>query len=243
MTETIALFGATGATGGYFLKLALEKGFHVKAMVRTPSKLNPDLQQQYPEALTVIQGDFSNKDSITTTVQGTHYVVSMAGGPHGKPKEYPPSLMFDFVTLLCGVLKETNPSIKVLLYQAGVFSTKPNRKLPFVMNIVKTVVGKWVIGIGPNMEDNNNVVRYLHDNSTTLGFPFIVSRPGPLHDKPSHGGPDELTVDHFNGTLFATTFYDLAQWSLKAIQDPSLYGTYPYVVHREKDLLASTAKK
>ena len=35
----IALFGATGATGAHFLKLALEKDHEVVALVRSPEKI------------------------------------------------------------------------------------------------------------------------------------------------------------------------------------------------------------
>ena len=45
-------------------------------------------------------------------------------------------------------------------------------------------------------------------------------------------------ADHFNAPNFPITFTDLAAWSLKAIQDESLYGTYPYVQPVAKDWLA-----
>ena len=35
----IALFGATGATGAHFLRLALEKDHEVVALVRSPEKI------------------------------------------------------------------------------------------------------------------------------------------------------------------------------------------------------------
>jgi len=44
--KKIALFGASGQTGQYFLQLALAKGFEVKALVRNPQKIcqiNPNL--------------------------------------------------------------------------------------------------------------------------------------------------------------------------------------------------------
>lgn len=242
MSETIGLFGATGATGSCFLKLALEKGFCVQAMVRNPSKMDSELQVTYKDKLTVIEGDFSDKDAIAKTVKGAHYVVSMAGGPIGKPKEYPPNLMLDFFTTLTQVLKETNPSVKVVVHQAGAFANKPDQELPFVMKAMRLVVGYGILRLGANIDDNIKVIQYVHDNASTLGFPVIITRPGALEDKP--GGKEELKADHFSGTYGSITFYDLAAFTLKALQDPSLYGTYPYVVPVGKDLLASdTATK
>jgi NAD(P)H-binding len=237
MSETIGLFGATGSTGKYFLKLALEKGFSVQALVRNPSKMDSELQVTYKDTLKAIEGDLSDKDAIAKTVKGAHYVVCMAGGPLGKPKEYPPNLMIDFFTSLTEMLKKTNPSVKVVLYQAGGLSPKPGQQLPTMLKVVRLVVGRWILGLGPNLEDNDKVIQYVHDNASTFGFPVIVTRPGTLEDKA--GGKEELKADHFSPTYGSITFYDLADWSLKAIQDSSLYGTFPYVVPIAKDLLAS----
>jgi nucleoside-diphosphate-sugar epimerase len=242
MSETIGLFGATGGTGKCFLRLALEKGFIVQALVRNPSKIDFELLLTHKDKLTVIEGDLSDKDAITKTVKGAHYVVCMAGGPTGKPKEYPHNLMLNFFTSLTEIVKEVNPTVKVVLYQAGAFSHTPNKPLPMVANAVKVVIGQWILKLGPNIEDNSNVIRYVHDNKSTFGFPVIVTRPGGLQDKP--GGKDELKADHFGGTYGYVAFYDLADWTLnKAMQDPSLYGTYPFVVPVDKDLLAAATKK
>ena len=79
MSETIALFGCTGSTGQHFLTLALEAGYKVNIMVRDPSKVTTN-----NDNLTVIEGDFSSREAIKSTIQGATFVVSMAGGPLGK---------------------------------------------------------------------------------------------------------------------------------------------------------------
>jgi putative NADH-flavin reductase len=78
--ETIALFGASGKTGMQFLKLALDKGYKVKALVRTPEKItlqSPNLQ--------IIKGDVLNETDVYKTVQGTEVVVSLFGHVKGSP--------------------------------------------------------------------------------------------------------------------------------------------------------------
>lgn len=77
----IALFGATGQTGMEFLKLALAKGYAVKALVRTPSKLtlsHPNLE--------VVQGDVLNGQDVLRTVRGCSVVVSLFGHVKGSPE-------------------------------------------------------------------------------------------------------------------------------------------------------------
>lgn len=234
MTETIALFGATGVTGKYFLKLALEGGFKVQAMVRSKDKLEEDLQKN--PSLTITEGDFANAESITATIKGANYVVCMAGGPMGQSKQdYPTNLMLNFVTNVTKIIQDTAPSVKVFLYQAGAFSVIPGKSLSIIQSALKTVVADWIMKLGPNIEDNNDVIKYIQENKGTFGFQTIVSRPAALTDKPAR---DVLVADHFSPPNFPITFADLAAWSLKAIQDESLYGTFPYPQPEGKDLLA-----
>jgi putative NADH-flavin reductase len=78
--KTIALFGASGKTGLQFLKLALAKGYKIKALVRTPEKItlrSPLLQ--------IIKGDVLNENDVYQTIQGTEVVVSLFGHVKGSP--------------------------------------------------------------------------------------------------------------------------------------------------------------
>ena len=79
--KTIALFGATGQTGSEFLKLALEKGYKLKALVRTPEKVN--LQH---ENLKVLQGDVLVEADVEKTIKDTDIVVSLFGHVKGSPE-------------------------------------------------------------------------------------------------------------------------------------------------------------
>ena len=81
MSQKIALFGATGKTGKEFLLKALNAGYTVKALVRTPSKLginNP--------ALEIIKGDVLDKVSVDQTIKDTTIVMSLFGHVKGSPE-------------------------------------------------------------------------------------------------------------------------------------------------------------
>ena len=73
----VALLGATGAVGGYFLEKALAAGHEVRALVRTPSKLG-----EMPR-LSVSKGDATDGDDVRDLVAGTDVVVSCVGNPKG----------------------------------------------------------------------------------------------------------------------------------------------------------------
>lgn len=81
MLMNIALFGATGQTGKEFLEIALKEGHSVKALVRSPSKLN--LQDP---SLLVMQGDVLEYEDIDKTVSGSDIVVSLFGHVKGSPE-------------------------------------------------------------------------------------------------------------------------------------------------------------
>jgi putative NADH-flavin reductase len=79
--KTIAVFGASGQTGQQFIAQALAQGYSLKALVRTPNKLNVHSPQ-----LEVIQGDVLNAADVAATVAGTQVVVSLFGHVKGSPE-------------------------------------------------------------------------------------------------------------------------------------------------------------
>ncbi|MCS4436687.1 NAD(P)-dependent oxidoreductase [Aquiflexum gelatinilyticum] len=79
--KKIALFGATGQTGQKFLKIALEKGYSVKALARDKSKLN----NQSP-LLTVFEGNVLNAQDVNKVVEDCDIVVSLFGHVKGSPE-------------------------------------------------------------------------------------------------------------------------------------------------------------
>ncbi len=79
--KTIALFGGSGQTGKEFLKQALDNGYQIKALVRTPEKI----QQQHGN-LELIKGDVLNKADVDKTVAQSDIVVSLFGHVKGSPE-------------------------------------------------------------------------------------------------------------------------------------------------------------
>ncbi len=79
--KTIALFGGSGRTGQEFLTQALDKGYAVKALVRTPAKV-----EQRSDRLEIIEGDVLNLADVKRTVQGTDIVLSLFGHVKGSPE-------------------------------------------------------------------------------------------------------------------------------------------------------------
>lgn len=71
----VTIFGATGQVGKAALKEALNKGYNVKVLVRSPEKLG-DLQ----EKVTVIKGDLLDSTAVEQALMGSSAVINAAGG-------------------------------------------------------------------------------------------------------------------------------------------------------------------
>lgn len=71
---TIALLGATGLAGGYILDQALAEGYQVRALARSPQKL-----ERYAGRISIVMGDALDPDAINALLQGAQVVVSALG--------------------------------------------------------------------------------------------------------------------------------------------------------------------
>ena len=79
--KTIALLGGSGKTGQEFLKQALDKGYTIKVLARTPAKI-----PQQSDKLEVMQGDALNFEDVKKLVEDSDLVVSLFGHVKGSPK-------------------------------------------------------------------------------------------------------------------------------------------------------------
>ncbi len=78
----LAIFGATGRTGKPLVRQALEAGYEVVVLVRTPAKM--PLQH---DRLTVVQGDSIKASNVEKVVQGADAVISVLGQSKDSPKD------------------------------------------------------------------------------------------------------------------------------------------------------------
>ncbi|MFI1469279.1 NAD(P)-dependent oxidoreductase [Streptomyces wuyuanensis] len=74
----IAIFGANGTVGTRIVDEALDRGHHVTAVVRDPSKYTRSAAD-----LTVVTGDVLDPSSVASVAEGQDVVVSAVGGGNG----------------------------------------------------------------------------------------------------------------------------------------------------------------
>lgn len=71
---TVALLGASGMVGGYLLREALARGHEVRALARTPAKLD-----EFRHRITIVQGDARDPAVIRELLRGSDVVISALG--------------------------------------------------------------------------------------------------------------------------------------------------------------------
>ncbi len=78
----VLVFGASGGIGKWAVQHALQAGYHVTAYVRHPEKM-----QTVNEYLTVIQGEITDKETMTKALLGQDAVIWCVGIP--MKRKYP----------------------------------------------------------------------------------------------------------------------------------------------------------
>ncbi len=72
--HTVALLGASGRVGGYLLQEALARGYTVRALARTPARLD-----EFSDRITIVQGDARDPVVIEELLRGSDVVISALG--------------------------------------------------------------------------------------------------------------------------------------------------------------------
>ncbi|SUZ33288.1 hypothetical protein ROE7235_03057 [Roseibaca ekhonensis] len=212
---TIAVFGATGQTGRHVLNHALQQGHGVRALARDPGKLRIK-----NDRLTVIAGDFDNVEALRETVMGATHVICCAGGTYGKG--YDRGMMTRFIARIWPIL-DAEASVRTFLFQSVFFVPEPDGSNPAILKLLAPVAA-YFTGATEMLRDNTAVTKFIAANRD-VAFDTIVTRPGKIVDK--QGGA--LLVASRTASFAAITFADLGAFTVSAVQDASLHGTYPFV--------------
>jgi NAD(P)-dependent dehydrogenase (short-subunit alcohol dehydrogenase family) len=80
MNTTIAVAGATGNLGGRIVKVLLEKGAHVRTIVRNNTDDNDKIEKLKQQGVEVIKADMNNKTELTSALKGVSMVISALQG-------------------------------------------------------------------------------------------------------------------------------------------------------------------
>lgn len=153
----IFLLGATGKTGTVFLNMALAKGHHITAYVRSPEKLT------IAENLTIIQGNLVSIPQMSAAMRDHDVVVSCLGGNDNDQS----NVIQKLTEVIVASMKESNVSRIAAISSAGI-----HNEFSWVTNFILNLFYKHVI----------NDHRLAAQVIMTSGLDYTLARPLSLTD-------------------------------------------------------------
>ena len=215
--KKIALYGASGKTGSLFLEKALDKGYHINALVRNPDKL--DIENK---ALNIIKGDLLDAKDLEKSLDGVQAVACLAGHVKGSP----PNLQEDFITKVLPLLEKKKIKRILLLIGAGVRDPKLDR--PGFMDRLIPFIMKNLAGSGPRnaLLDGRKHVELIRQRED---LDWTVVRAPMLTDKPETNHTVVGSVGSVKGIKL--TRADLAQFILEELEHGKYIQQMPFVTN------------
>ena len=111
---TVAILGATGLTGGYLVREALERGYKVRALVRNPDRLG-----WLTNDVSIIVGDALDPAALRKLLEGSD-VVASAIGPVRSDGDAAKMISTNVSRLLIDLMPEYAVSRYIVVSGAGV---------------------------------------------------------------------------------------------------------------------------
>jgi NAD(P)H-binding len=175
VAETIALFGADGCTGHHFLRLALDAGYRVRALVAPSTKLEGDFEDLY----TVI-GTLNDDAKVQEVVYSSTYVVSMVGeSVLAKSGDYPRDCLLKFSKTLYRIMqRQDEHDIRGFLFQSTSLAANQWGELPFFAKFIRAYFTRR--RYLKYLDDLDAVTRFVYSKSwgdKKVAFPYVITRP------------------------------------------------------------------
>lgn len=188
----IFLLGATGKTGTVFLNMALAKGHHITAYVRSPEKLT------IAENLTIIQGNLESIPQMSAAMRDHDVVVSCLGGNDNDQS----NVIQKITEVIVASMKESNASRIAAISSAGI-----HNEFSWVTNFILTLFYKHVI----------NDHRLAAQVIMTSGLDYTLARPLSLTEGGLTKSYRKMTIDVPKGGKNISR-QDLAHFLLETIE-------------------------
>jgi len=205
----IAVFGATGLTGGLVVERALSAGHRVTALVR-----NPDAVRRRHERLTVIGGSPTSDADVEACVRGADVVIHCLG-VGGKGTGKPTTLVSDSVkAALAAMQKHGVPRIVCM---SNVGASGSGRWL--VNRVVVPVFLRW---LRPIIDDKERMESALRASA----LEWVAVRLVAITEGPAK--PVRMTDDG-EGLGFTITASSVAEFLLARATGPELLRQTPSI--------------
>jgi putative NADH-flavin reductase len=136
------ILGATGASGILILRKTLQLYPEASIIIfaRSPDKIPDDILQTHPSSITLIKGELTDIDKLTTAIQGVNVVLSALGPLASHP---PGNIIAAFYTHLIELMTEHSIKRIILLGTGSISDPKDKFSLIFKLIIAGVRLGAY----------------------------------------------------------------------------------------------------
>jgi putative NADH-flavin reductase len=159
----LTIFGGTGRAGQYLVRQALEAGYDVTVLVRTPSKLNI----RHPH-LTIVQGDMQDAACVAETIAGADAVLSVLGPTDNQP-DYRISRGTQHIL---DAMRQHH--VRRLIISTGAGVPDPNDEPKFINRLISLLLGIVSKHVLADMTQVVELVRASDLNWTIVRVPMLT---------------------------------------------------------------------
>jgi putative NADH-flavin reductase len=159
--KKIAVLGGTGKAGKYVVKELIRRGYHVRALVRDPGKMD----QLYP-SLEVIRGDACDYDSVFNLVLQCDAVISTLGPSKKQP---------DTCSVAAGhIIKATNATNNLRYIEvAGLGINAPGDRKGLTTRILVSVMRLFAASVIDDRQKDYQLLKNSNIMWTIVRCPMI----------------------------------------------------------------------
>jgi putative NADH-flavin reductase len=159
----IAVFGGTGGTGQWIIKLGIEAGHQITALVRNPDRLDDGSSQTK-----IIVGNVLDYKKVQESIAGTDAVaVSL-----GSRSDSPDNIVSQGTQNIIRAMKALDVRRLVVITSLGVGDSKDQVPMAFKL-VMKTIMRKIII-------DKDRQEQFVRAS----GLDWVIIRPGELSNDP-----------------------------------------------------------
>jgi uncharacterized protein YbjT (DUF2867 family) len=205
----ILVLGATGPTGRHIVTRAIERGYDVTALVRSPEKA-ADLQ-----GVKLVVGDARDERALSEALDGRDAVISALGTPASPFKEV--TFLSTATRALVGAMKAERVSRLIAITGVGAGDSAGHGGFLFDTLIFPLLLRKVYA-------DKNRQEAIIRES----GLDWTIVRPSVLNNKPGLGAVRALTdLGAFHGGSIARQ--DVAQFVLDQIASDTWLRQSPLI--------------
>jgi len=209
MSLRIAVFGATGLTGGLVVERALAAGHRVTALVR-----NPDTVRQKHENLKVLGGSPTSPADVEACVRGADVVIHCLGvGGRGDGK--PTTLISDSVSATLGAMQKHGVRRIICMSNVGAGGSGPW----WLNKVVVPLFFRWLLPIVADKDRMESVLKASSAEWISVRLVGIAEGPA----KPVR------TSEDGKGLSLSITAASIAEFLLARVTGPEFLRQTPSI--------------